>query len=95
MRFKNEVKPITHLKTHTAEVVRWVSENRREVLITQNGEARAVVMDVDTYDRWREAMALLQLLARAQTDLEEGRAISTGQAIAGARAAIRRARRSV
>ena len=58
------VKPITYLKSNAAELVREVKEDGRTVTITQNGEAKVVVMDVDTYDRWKSALALMKLSPR-------------------------------
>ena len=90
---RSDVKPITYLKSRTADLVREVNEAGRTVTITQNGEAKVVVMDVNTYDRWRSAMALLKLLAHGEAEVEAGRAVSQAEAFRRAREAIRRARR--
>ncbi|MEX2154237.1 MAG: type II toxin-antitoxin system Phd/YefM family antitoxin [Gemmatimonadaceae bacterium] len=71
-----DIKPITYLKESTADAVRQVSEGRT-LFITQNGEAKAVLMDVATYDRWRQAMALLKLLSLGEDDITKGRIHST------------------
>ena len=60
MELKRDVKPITYLKNHTADLVRDVADEGRTVMITQNGEAKVVIMDVETYDRWQSAMTLLK-----------------------------------
>ena len=65
-----DIRPITQLKNHTADLVREVNEKGRALTITQNGEAKAVLMDAATYDRWRDAMALLRILAHAEADVE-------------------------
>ncbi|HEV8131903.1 MAG TPA: type II toxin-antitoxin system Phd/YefM family antitoxin [Acidobacteriota bacterium] len=80
MDLKKDVKPITYLKNRTADVVREVTEGGRTMMITQNGEAKVVVMDVETYDRWRSAMALLKILAHAETDVDSGRTVKQEQA---------------
>ncbi len=85
-----DVKPITYLKNRTAELLREVSEGGHAVTITQNGEARAVLMDVDTYDRWRSAMALLKLLALGEADVEAGRTVKQSDVFQRARRAIER-----
>ena len=51
MHFGTRVKPVSYLETHAAEIARSVSESGEPMLITQNGEARLVVMDADTYER--------------------------------------------
>jgi prevent-host-death family protein len=93
MGFKHAVKPITYLKNHTADLVRDVSEEGRSVMITQNGEAKVVVMDVETYDRWRDAMALLKLVAQGEADVTAGRTVSQEDALKRAAAAIDKATR--
>jgi prevent-host-death family protein len=89
---KNDIRPITQLKNKTADLVREVSEEGRPITITQNGEAKVVVMDVDTYDRWRSAMALLKALAQGEADVERGRTVKQVEAFRRARKAIERAR---
>ena len=90
MGLKDQVKPITYLKSRTAELVSQVSDSGDTVLITQNGEAKVAVMGVETYDAWRKAMALLKLAAHAEADVEAGRTISQTKAFDAAEAAIRR-----
>lgn len=89
MNLKDDVKPITYLKNHTADLVREVHENNRTVVITQNGEAKVVLMDVESFDRGRQAMALLRMLAFAQSDIEAGRTVTQDKAFARAERAIR------
>lgn len=50
MKLSTQVKPISYLKSHAAQIVKDVSESRESVLITQNGEAKLVVMDVHSYE---------------------------------------------
>ncbi len=94
MALREQIKPITYLKTRTADLVREVSESGRSVVITQNGEAKVVVMDMESYDRWRDALALLKILAQSQADVESGRLISQEEAFARAEAAIELAEKS-
>ena len=93
MAARRNVRPITQLKNKTADLVREVSEEGRPVTITQNGEAKVVVMDVETYDRWRSAMALLKLLAMGQADVERGRTTEQSEVFRRARKAIERSSR--
>ena len=85
-----DVKPITYLKNRTADLLREVSEGGHAVTITQNGVAKAVLMDVDTYDRWRSAMALLKLLAQGETDVGAGRTVKQSDVFRRTRQAIKR-----
>lgn len=75
MKYSTNVKPISYLKSHAAEIVATLTETREPMLITQNGEAKLVVMDVKSYEEQEQAMALLQLLAGGRKEIEEGRII--------------------
>ena len=90
MGLKRDIRPITQLKNHTAELLREVGETGRPMVITQNGEAKAVLMDVDVYDRWRDALALLKLIAQGRSDVKAGRVVSQAEAFQRAREAIER-----
>lgn len=73
MNYSTQVKPITHLKSHAAEVLLQLAEQREPLIITQNGEAKAVLQDVASYEETQETLALLKLLALGNRDVEEGR----------------------
>jgi prevent-host-death family protein len=88
------VKPITYLKNRTADVVRQVSEEGQTLTITQNGEAKVVVMDVEIYDQWQRTTALLKILAHAEADVDAGRTLSQADAFRRAETSLRRATRS-
>ncbi|MDP8257310.1 MAG: type II toxin-antitoxin system Phd/YefM family antitoxin [Candidatus Alcyoniella australis] len=91
MNLKDDVRPITYLKNNTAELVRDVSQDGRTVLITQNGEAKVVVMDVDTYSRWRNALALMKMISQGEADVDAGRVLTQDEAFARAERTIERA----
>ena len=94
MRTASNVRPITYLKHRTADLVREVSAGGRAVTITQNGEAKVVVMGVEAYDRWQSAMALLKMLALAEADVAAGRTVPQATAFRRARGALTRTRRA-
>lgn len=73
MKYSTQIKPISYLKSHTAEIVRELSESREPMLITQNGEAKLVVMDVRSYEEYEETLALLKILALGNREIEEAR----------------------
>ena len=89
MALKEDIKPITYLKNHTAELVGEVSETGKSVVITQNGRAKVVVMDVGSYDRWRRATALIKLLSHSEAAVSSGETVSQQEAFARAEAALR------
>lgn len=73
MRYSGQVKSITYLKANAAEVLKGLAERREPLVITQNGEARAVLQDVASYEKTQETLALLKILALGAADVEEGR----------------------
>lgn len=72
MKLSTQVKPISYLKSHAAEIIKDISESREPMLITQNGEAKLVVMDVRTYEEHEETLALLKILALGNREIEQG-----------------------
>jgi len=73
MRSTN-IKPISYLKANAAEVLKHLAEQREPFLITQNGEARAVLQDIASYENTQETLALLKILALGNREIEEGQA---------------------
>lgn len=84
------LKTISYLKHRAADLVRDIVEKGETVTITQNGEAKVVVMDVRTYDAWRRALAFTKLMSCAERDVARGRTLCSKEAFSGAEAAIRR-----
>ena len=82
MKFSSQIKPISYLKAHAAEVVRELTEQREPLVITQNGEARVVIQDVKSYEETQEVLALLKLLAFGNRQIEEGKVQEAGDVIA-------------
>ncbi|WLI12281.1 MULTISPECIES: type II toxin-antitoxin system Phd/YefM family antitoxin [Pseudomonas] len=73
MKLSSQIKPISYLKSHTAEIVKTITESREPLVITQNGEAKLVVMDVKSFEEQEDTMALLKLLAMGNREIEEGK----------------------
>lgn len=71
--YSERIKPISYLKSHAAEIVKNLSETREPLIITQNGEAKLVVMDVKSYEESAETLALLKILAMGNKQIEEGK----------------------
>ena len=69
MRSTN-IKPISYLKANAAEVLQKLTENREPYLITQNGEAKAVMQDIASYENTQETLALLKILALGNQEIE-------------------------
>ena len=66
------IKPISYLKAHASEIVRNITENRSTMIITQNGEAKAVIQDIHVYEDMQESLALLKILAGSSNQIKNG-----------------------
>ena len=73
MNAAEDIKPISYVKANTASILNQVNESRRPVFVTQNGEAKAVIMDAESYQNLQNALGVLKLLAQGEKDILEGR----------------------
>jgi prevent-host-death family protein len=89
MKLSESVKPISYLKTHTAEAVRDVANGRQPMVITQHGEAKAVLQDITAYEQTQESLALLKMLAQSSKSLAKGRSKLVKKAFADVRRRIK------
>jgi len=86
MKPSSQIKPISYLKAHTAKVIRELDEQREALIITQNGEAKAVMQDVRSYEQTQETLALLKILALGTRQVEAGKVQSSAATIKEIRA---------
>lgn len=73
MSYSTHIRPISYLKANAAEILRQLGEHRDPMIITQNGEAKAVIQDVASYEETQETLALLKILALGTREIEDGR----------------------
>lgn len=72
MKLSTNVKPISYLKSHAAEIVKEITETREPLLITQNGVSSLIVQDVVSYEQTQQTMALLKIIAIGRRQIEQG-----------------------
>lgn len=72
MKLTTRVKPISYLMSHAAEIAKEISDSREPMLITQDGEAKLVLMDVASFEEQQETLALLKILALGSNEIEKG-----------------------
>jgi prevent-host-death family protein len=72
MKLSSQIKPISYLKAHAAEIVRNMGDQRSPLIITQNGEAKVVLQDIESYEQTQETIALLKILALGNRQIEAG-----------------------
>lgn len=73
MNSKEDIRPISYVKAHAPDVLNQVRETQRPLYITQNGEAKAVLLDTESYERMTKALGMLKLLTQGEQDVQEGR----------------------
>jgi prevent-host-death family protein len=86
MRYSTQIKPISYLKANAAEVLQELSRSREPMVITQNGQAKAVIQDVASYEETQETLALLKILALGNQQFAQGKTRPVADAIKALRA---------
>ncbi len=79
MKMREDIRPVTYLKSRAADLLKQLNETRRPVIITQNGEPRAVLQDPESYERMKSAIGLMKLLAQGEEDLRLGKTYEQDQ----------------
>jgi len=88
MQLHQAIKPISYVKAHAAEIIRNVAETGNPLVITQNGEAKAVLIDVREYDSMLESLAMLKMLAFSSREVQQGRTRDADDVFAGLEAKL-------
>lgn len=86
MRLSNQIKPISYLKAHAAEIIRNLGDEGDPLIITQNGEAKVIIQDIKSYEETQETIALLKILALGNRQVEEGKVVLATDAVKRLRA---------
>jgi prevent-host-death family protein len=73
MNISTDIKPVTYLKAKAADLLKQINETHRPVIITQNGEPRAVLQDPKSYENMRNAIGILKLVSQGEGDIRNGR----------------------
>jgi prevent-host-death family protein len=73
MKLSESIKSISYLKAHASELVREIADEHKTLIITQNGEAKVVVQDLESYENMQQSLALLKILAQSTKSKNEGK----------------------
>ena len=76
MNINEDIRPISYIKANAAEILAQVNETHRPVYVTQNGEAKAVLLDTESYEKMKNAIGLLKMLAQGERDIIDGKFLS-------------------
>ena len=71
MMLSQDIKPISYLKTKTADVIKTVTDTKRAIIITHNGEAKAVVQDIKSYENLQNSLHMLKMIIQSENDIEK------------------------
>ena len=93
MKYSTRIKPISYFKANAAEVIRGLAEGDEPMIITQNGEATAVIQDIVSYEQTQETLTFLKILALGEQQIKEGRVAPASEVFARLRkrSALRKA----
>jgi len=89
MNITSDIKPVTYLKSKAADLLNQINETHRPVIITQNGEPRAVLQDPESFENMRNAIGLLKLLSQGESDLRNGKVKSQEEMFKGIEKALK------
>ncbi len=73
MKYSESIKPISYLKTHASRIIKDVADNQKTLIITHNGEAKAVLQDIKVFEKTQESIALLKMLALSGKEIKQGK----------------------
>lgn len=93
MKLSQAVRPISYLKQNTADAVKEVHENHTPMVITQNGEAKAVLIDLAQYEQDQESLAMLKMIAQSRESYARGDYKTARQAFSAIRRRIKASQR--
>jgi len=79
MNLKEDIRPISYIKTNAAQILKRVNETRNQIVITQNGEAKAVLLDTESYQEMLSAISILKLLSQSEKEIEDGRILKNDE----------------
>jgi prevent-host-death family protein len=82
MNILKDIKPVTYLKSRASDLLKQINETHRPVVITQNGEPRAVLQDPESYENMRNAIGLLKLISLGEEDIKGGKSKSQEEVFA-------------
>lgn len=90
MKLETNIRPISYIKTHAAEMLQQINDTRNPIVITQNGLAKGVLLDTRSYQEMVDAIGILKVLSHSEHEMETGKTLSHKDAISTAMKAIER-----
>lgn len=75
LNLAKDIHPVSYMKTHADEMLAELASSKSPMVITQDGEAKAVLLDVETYQGLVDSIGLMKCIMVGENDIREGRAI--------------------
>jgi prevent-host-death family protein len=89
MNIAKDIRPVTYLKSKAADLLKQINETHRPVVITQNGEPKAVLQDPESYQNMRNAIGILKLISQGEEDVKHGKSKRQEDVFAGIESALK------
>ena len=91
MKLSEAVKPISHVKAHMSEIVADISKTHKNIVITHNGEAKAILQDIESYEKMQDSLAMLKIVALSTKSMLDGKGTTVTSAFADVRKRVKEA----
>ncbi|MDR1212352.1 MAG: type II toxin-antitoxin system Phd/YefM family antitoxin [Spirochaetaceae bacterium] len=88
INLKEDIKPISYIKTNAADMIDYINEHKNPIIVTQRGEARGVLLDVESYQNMVNALSIMKLLQVSEKAIQEGRVYDNEEVFSNLRAKI-------
>jgi prevent-host-death family protein len=89
MNLTDDIRPISYIKTHAADMLKQINDTQHPIVITQNGKARGVLLDTKSYQEMVDAIGILKLLTQSERSIEDGGTLSHKNAIRSAKTTVK------
>jgi len=76
MNIKEDIRPISYVKAHAADILTQVNDTKRPIYVTQNGEAVAVLLDTESFQNMQKALGFLKIISLGEKDIRNKKLIS-------------------
>ena len=94
MNLSSDIRSISYVKTNAADMRRQVRDTHNAIVITQNGEARALLIDPDAYQEMRYALGMLKLISQSEREVQGGQTAAHQELTAELRARVAQAQQA-
>jgi prevent-host-death family protein len=88
INLKEDIKPISYNKTNAADMMDYINDHKNPIIVTQHGEARGVLLDVESYQNMVNALSLMKLIQISEKAIQDGKVYDNEEVFSELRAKI-------